>query len=292
MKKSEIILIYHPGALGDVILTFPALRAIRKLLPDRKLAGLGNASSYRLAQELGLVDEVLDQEDGRLSRFFALHEMPPDLNHLYAAFLWLKDPHHMHYFLQKHTLGPVIDLSPVPQENQHMSLSYLQTIRKYLPIHIPGDIHELLPEPPCDGEYILIHPGSGSPKKIFPPEFYRQLESLLEHHRPEKICYLLGPAELENGLAARLSNKHILTPPSPTDLYRLFQKTSLYIGNDSGPSQLAGYLQIPSIVFYISTDPNIWGTLGKQSVHITGNNPDESHRKFANLLDSFPTPGR
>jgi ADP-heptose:LPS heptosyltransferase len=162
----------------------------------------------------------------------------------------------------------------------------LQKIKKSLPIEIPENINDLLPDTQTTGELVLIHPGSGSLSKIFPLEFYTKLEKQLAGYYPQKIYYLLGPVELENGMAAQLSGKHILTPASPTELANLLGRTALYIGNDSGASHLAGYLQIPSIVLYISTNPTVWGTLGSGSIHVTASDTGEAYRKIARILQS------
>lgn len=286
MKNLNRILLYHPGALGDVILTFPALRALRKVLTGRPFVGLGKAGVFRLAQHLDLLDEVLDQEDGRLSSFFAGQTMPPSLQNLFAALLWVKDAEEISEFLRPHTAGPIISFPPPAADTIHRSLHYLRRIKKYFPIEIPPDKNQLLPEVQTNPELILIHPGSGSRNKFFPLEFYTNLEKLLAGHYRRKIYYLLGPAELESGMAAQFSGKHVMSPPTPIDLCDLLQHTALYIGNDSGPSHLAGFLQIPSIVLYISTNPTVWGTLGSRSIHVTASDTEEAYKKISRILQS------
>jgi ADP-heptose:LPS heptosyltransferase len=59
-------------------------------------------------------------------------------------------------------------------------------------------------------------------------------------------------------------------------LAELLLYSSLYIGNDSGVSHLAGFVGTPTIALYKTTDPGIWGVLGKNVAHITAEDEDSA----------------
>ena len=52
------IIVFRPGALGDTLLTFPALAALRQAFAGARLCVVGNAPAFALARDAGLADEV------------------------------------------------------------------------------------------------------------------------------------------------------------------------------------------------------------------------------------------
>ena len=65
------ILVIRGGAIGDFILTLPAITALRRQFPDAYLEILGYPHIARLALAGGLVDRVQSIEAGPLAGFFA-----------------------------------------------------------------------------------------------------------------------------------------------------------------------------------------------------------------------------
>src|SRR6516162_10270425 len=65
------ILVIRGGAIGDFILTLPAIAALRKQFPEACLEVLGYAHIAQLAVAGGLVDRVQSIEAGALAGFFA-----------------------------------------------------------------------------------------------------------------------------------------------------------------------------------------------------------------------------
>ena len=64
----------------------------------------------------------------------------------------------------------------------------------------------------------------------------------------------------------------IVRPKDVMALADLLSHASLYIGNDSGVSHLAGFTGTQTIVLYKTTDPKIWGVLGRKVTHISADN--------------------
>jgi heptosyltransferase-3 len=100
------------------------------------------------------------------------------------------------------------------------------------------------------GESAVIHPFSGSARKNWPLERFRELARALR--LPVRWC--AGPEEsLEN--AVRFD-----------DLYELacwFAGARVYIGNDSGVTHLAAAAGAPVIALFGPTDPAIWAPRGE-----------------------------
>jgi ADP-heptose:LPS heptosyltransferase len=52
----KTFLIYHRGALGDFILTWPAINCLRQALPTHCSLGIGRPEYMRLTVSKGLLD--------------------------------------------------------------------------------------------------------------------------------------------------------------------------------------------------------------------------------------------
>jgi hypothetical protein len=103
--------------------------------------------------------------------------------------------------------------------------------------------------PRTDGGYAVIHPFSGSSKKNWPLDRFREVARRLPH--PVRWC--AGPEETLPD-AVRF-----------TDLYELacwLASAHLYIGNDSGITHLAAAVGIPVVALFGPTDPSVWAPRG------------------------------
>ena len=59
------------GAVGDFILTMPAIQLVREQLPDNEIEILGYPAITSLATATGLANRTRSIEDARLAAFFA-----------------------------------------------------------------------------------------------------------------------------------------------------------------------------------------------------------------------------
>ena len=98
-------------------------------------------------------------------------------------------------------------------------------------------------------DVIVIHPFSGSARKNWPLEKYRELAQQL----PRPVEWCAGPEEALEG-AVRFSNLW--------DLARWLAGARMYIGNDSGITHLAAAVGTPVLAIFISTDPAVWAPRG------------------------------
>jgi len=102
---------------------------------------------------------------------------------------------------------------------------------------------------------LVLHPGSGSQAKNW-SGFDEVIRSWRGHH-PETIVLLRGPAETraatphEPGLIA----VEDLTLPQ---VAALLHNCTLYLGNDSGISHLAGVMGARGVVLFGPSDPVVW----------------------------------
>jgi heptosyltransferase-3 len=266
IKKS--FLICHPGALGDFLLTWPALAALRKRLPHHEFIGIGRYPYLELAKRWKLLDTLHDTEARYLTNLFSGKNLPPELGQPDGAILWLADSPEIVEILKITATLPVLTLNPKPEIQYHLSQYYLKQIQYYYSIHISQKtITSQFSMIRHNPEWILIHPGSGNPQKNFSPSFYKSLIALFLKKGFPKVGVILGPVEIDMGLQSTFSDTITVISKNLDELLKLLSSCSLYIGNDSGASHLAGILGIPTIAFYIKTDPAVWGVMGKE-VHL------------------------
>src|SRR5690242_3248829 len=94
------ILIIRPGAIGDALLSFPTLHALRSKYAAKHVTFVSNASVLPLAQAWKIADDVADFEETRWSELFStpgirnaeLHELLAATD---MAICWLSDPDHL-----------------------------------------------------------------------------------------------------------------------------------------------------------------------------------------------------
>jgi hypothetical protein len=101
--------------------------------------------------------------------------------------------------------------------------------------------------------FAVIHPFSGSPAKNWPLERFRTLARGLERRLVVRWC--AGPDDPPLPGAIRID-----------DLYRLacwISQAQLYLGNDSGITHLAAATGIPVLALFGPTDPAVWAPRGE-----------------------------
>ncbi|HLL80603.1 MAG TPA: hypothetical protein VKT25_13940, partial [Ktedonobacteraceae bacterium] len=65
------LLIIRPGAIGDTLLTFPVLSALRSTYPDARIAFVGNKAVLPLAMAWNLIDEASDYQSPQWGELFS-----------------------------------------------------------------------------------------------------------------------------------------------------------------------------------------------------------------------------
>jgi ADP-heptose:LPS heptosyltransferase len=121
---------------------------------------------------------------------------------------------------------------------------------------------------------VVIHPGSGSKKKVWQPERFIDVALNLQRHIGSPILVVLGPAEgsgvqrifegIGNGKKAAVFAKGL----SLLQLAAVMEGCRLFIGNDSGITHLAAAVGLPTLAIFGPTDPKIWSPRGKKTVVI------------------------
>ena len=281
LQFPDSFLFYHPGALGDNVLTWPIIAAMKQSYPEYHFIGLGNPEILKLAQHLGLLNNKIDHESPDLLSFWTGKSLPGILSPVKGAIIWLNDPDPSICLLKKVCSLPVIQISQKSNRTLPMTQFYWEQISQHYTIPHPDYIEIHLPGSDLSPRYIFIHPGSGSPAKNYPVSFYRQIALEISRYTQHKIAFILGPTEQEREIENEIMDFPSFKPLNITMLSNLLQQAVLFIGNDSGVSHLAGFLGVPTLAFYKTTNPKIWGVKGKQTTNILAEDPKKA---FIELL--------
>jgi heptosyltransferase-2 len=264
------ILVIRGGAIGDFILTLPAIAALRRQFPRAWLEVLGYPHIVRLAEAGGLVDRAQFIEARPLAGFFARQGLlEPDMKDYFSEFdlivSYLYDPDGIFQSnVGRCTSAPFI-AGPHRADEQvglHAAKAYLQPLER-LAIFDADPVPRLrLQQQPDTLSYLALMPGSGSPRKNWPEANWSDLLQALINETPADLLLVGAEAEAERlqRLAAALPPERFRLAqslPLP-ELGSLLQGGAGFLGHDSGISHLAAALGLPGIVLWGDTAPEVW----------------------------------
>ncbi len=264
------VLILRGGALGDFLVTWPALRALRRQWPHAEIELVGNRRAAELAVLTHDLTRAHSQDEARFAPLFSAATLPATfadwLSQFDLIFNFWPDPDGV---IQTHLARPghkffsrtaTIEARPAAQH-------FLEMTAKVGASMNPADFR-IQPRPEWKREAserlggppprVAFHPGSGSPLKNWPNDRWMTLAEALA----EPILAILGEAE------------HAWPPPDHQSRVRTarewplatltgaLSQCRLFIGHDSGISHLAAALGLPCVLLFGPTDPAIWAPPG------------------------------
>jgi heptosyltransferase-3 len=281
------ILILHPGALGDTILSLPAISLLRRRFPHAEIWLAGNADYIPVIAH-NWVDRFISLASLPVHRLFSGEVLPEGDATYWRSFdrmiSWTGDGRPE--FLQKSAqLGPEVLIArwrPDHDEQRHVSRIFVDSLFPWVPRQESVLAVSILPRPEAQdeargwlqvrgwqGEPIgVLNPGAGNLAKRWPLQKYRRLARTILDTVGHKLLLVEGPAELglARQLGAGLSTSGVYYAESmPFELLAgLLGQCAYYIGNDSGVAHLAAGLNLPSVVIFGPTKPEWWAPLGKR----------------------------
>ncbi len=279
------------GAIGDFVFTLPAIDALRQHFPHAKLRIIGSPSIAALAKP----DQIVDHNSAAVSGLYCGDsDFPENTRDLFAdadlVIAYAVDPDgeltdnlctlcncavSVHdprisdgsvIHICDHLLSPIHELGiPVANRDPRIDQNFGVTPGNF------GVTPTLLTDPTSDfvnsvgvtpkfPKFIVIHPGSGGRHKCWPIEnfvaLFREIEAV-----GYRVVFASGPAEESsvNDLRRILpDDSTILRPTGILELTALVASADLFIGNDSGPGQIAAAVGIRTLLLFGPTDPRIW----------------------------------
>src|SRR5688572_18889147 len=195
MALRRNILLFHQGALGDFVLTWPIALAMARIHPQSRLFYVTHGQKGRLAEKaLGV--EWADAEAGWHTLFgpgAPLPEAPGRLlagAHSVVSFLSAPDSPFVENVRRLAPEANVLAINPTPPEGfaGHVTEFQLEQLRPWPAAHAADE--QILRSvqsrgvsasraATAAGTDVVVHPGSGSPQKNWPAERYLELVARL-----------------------------------------------------------------------------------------------------------------
>jgi heptosyltransferase III len=277
------LLIWHQGALGDLLLAGPALTAISRHYAGVRITALGHPERWGLYFRNLPLDEVWDSGEARWVHLFGDGELPPPMRERLARFqLALVFSPQPQAILQArlHQAGiPAVHWLPSFPETGAEAVAALQARHlaglglAYAPVPVKLEVglhpDEELAELPGPGPWMAVAPGSGQVRKNWPLAHYYEVSRALGWEYGLQVVWLAGPGEGEmlpylRALAAA-QGQLLLAQRPLAQVVRVLSRCRLYIGNDSGLTHLAAAVGEPAVLaLFGPTDPQVWAPLGPQ----------------------------
>lgn len=274
------VLVIRGGALGDFVLTLPAIRLLKEELPAATVEVLGYDPMIELARLAGVADATRALGHSGLARFFVPDAaLDPAWSDYFAGFdvvfSYLPDPDGIFmanvrragvktWFQGKWKVEEGPGSAPAAFQLAEVCQNLGLWLEDPAPVVMPA-------RPPGECSGLAVHPGSGSPRKSW--LFARWAEAgavLADRLRPgESIELISGEAEEEwigellrqwHGLPVR---HHRLR--SLRELAGILAGCRAYLGHDTGVSHLAAACGIPCLLLFGPTDPAIWAPRNREA---------------------------
>ena len=242
-------LLIRPGAIGDCILSFPALEHLARADYNEIWISRPVAPLVHFAQEvLPLSATGID--------LFAVGDLAPQpqlvsklrsFDHIVSWY----GTNRPEFREAMHALPVRCDFHPAlpPPDYKHHATRFFAEQSGADPNIAP---HIRVPASPRR-ETVVIQPFSGSAKKNWPLESFGELARLL----PLEVEWCAGP---EEALPGAFQFDEL------SDLASWMSGARLYIGNDSGITHLAAAIGLPAVALFGPSSPDVWAPRGAQVI--------------------------
>jgi hypothetical protein len=279
------ILVLHPGGLGDIILSLPAIALLRRQFLSVNLTIAGNVDHLTPIMS-GYAERILSLSALPIHRLYTNENLLPEEKIFWRSYdrivSWTGsgNPAFEKRMWEIQPDACIGAWKPNPDDVRHVSRLFadslgfaipsgkaLEPVRIFLDPKIRAAGRRWLIEHGWSEQDLLIaiHPGAGSKKKRWPFSRFIELARRLAVQEKRKLLVIEGPAE--PGLARQIAQTPmtgvLLSEAAPLDLLAaIIEKCNLFIGNDSGLAHLAAALAVPCIVLFGPTAPGHWAPLG------------------------------
>ena len=287
------VLVIHPGALGDVLLSRPALCAVRHQFPHHEIAFLAGQSVGALLCGAGEVDRVFPLESSYLSGLWAgpdslCSEFRAWLGNCDIAVGWLPDAEGALSATLRASGVQYVCLQSAASTDlcaEHQASRYLDAIQLSGTSQLVGTPLVLSPAIRERSRLVLqaliqenrhtvvvIHPGSGSSHKCIEAQ---RLVPVIDWLLQADMAPLLleGPSDreaVERVLATIKVDVPVIRGLALSTMAGVLSHAKLYAGHDSGVTHLAAALSVPTIACFGPTDSRRWAPLGRAVSIVSG----------------------
>ena len=306
------ILVIRGGAIGDFILTLPALKALRDANGDAHIEILGYAHIAALAENRFYANAVRSIEYAALARFFARgSELPDTLAHYFAGFdliiSYLFDPDLIFQTNLKRAGADDIISGPAKlEENAHAARQLARPMLTDLALPLESTSAFVYPSAEdrafatgflegLPAPVLALHPGSGSEKKNWPLPNWVQLGRRLLDSPGFGGSLLVVNGEADGVQTVALQSAW--TDPRvrfasnlPLPHLAAVLATTAFLGHDSGISHLAAAAGADCVLLFGPTNPDVWAPTNAKVRVLRGPGGDLQRLSVESVLAALPVP--
>ncbi len=289
------ILLIRIDQIGDIVMTRPAIRALRKKFPDAKIDLLISRVSKPLFDDEPALNEIIPFENNwfvkdvswsaclkealsliqilRMRNYDVAVDFRGDLRSLFLIyFVGIKNrlgygrtggefliTHPVDYPKKLHQVKTNIHLLKsldVDSEVITSKIAYRKAAEEQF-FQTSGKALVGVSEP-----LIIIHSGAGRSEKTWGSSEFKKLIEQIEARNLGKTVLIGSEDDVDFLPAVYLNNENVIDLRGKTslqDLPILFDQKGVFVGLDSGPAHIAAAQDMPVVSIFIGpNDPDIW----------------------------------
>ena len=282
--KTPRILVVRGGAIGDFIMTLPAIGALRERWPEAHIEILGYPHVIELAHGRYYADGTRSIDAKPMAGFFVPNGiLEPRLMDYFGSFnvviSYLFDPDRIFANnIRRCGVKQVIEASPRPKELPAAE-HYCKPLES-LAIYFESPQPRLYPNE-ADRQaasqflkmagrerIVAVHPGSGSEKKNWPAERFAAVARWMVDELAAQLLVVQGEADERAvvQLERLLQNRKFTRARGLTlvELAAVLERCALFLGNDSGITHVAAAVGTPVVALFGNASPSVWEPRGEQ----------------------------
>jgi heptosyltransferase-3 len=272
------ILVIRGGALGDFILTLPAIRLLRDNFPDCALHILGYRHIAILAEGY-YADFIRSIDYGPVAGFFnPKASLDQELCDYFAGFQqivsYIYDPDRLFEAgLRRAGVRNLTSASPMIAAGRHAAFQLAAPLES-LGLELQDPAAQIFPSrkdlaaaqdllAKFQRPLMAIHPGSGGEKKNWPLEGWLAVqEKILNDARIGHLLVVGGESDAgqlaQMKLIVRAERQSFLENLPLPLLGAVLSQCAFFVGHDSGVSHLAAATGASCLLLFGRTDPQVW----------------------------------
>ena len=268
------ILVIRGGAIGDFVLTLPALKLLRDAYPHARIEILGYKHIAALAENRFYANATRSIEYGPLAGFFASRsELNEELSRYFGSFdlvvSYLFDPDGIfERNLARSGVDTFIACSPKISETEHAARQLAAPLKE-LGLTLDDAAAKLFPSEEdrafaasflasAHSAPVAVHAGSGSTTKNWPIEHW---QSILTALSGRDVLLVGGEADERQLAALAAHDAHTAVNLPLPHLAAVLERCELFIGHDSGISHIAAAVGTPCVLLFGPTNPDVWAPM-------------------------------
>lgn len=250
-------MIIFPGALGDFLLALPALRWLRAQHLGAHVVVVVNEPLRSLVRLTGVADAVASLDAADSAALFAGAALPEWLGGRPTVYSWLgsSDDELRGRVTAAATQARFFRVERGASET-HAAVAYARSVgRASSPSSLSSAARIVVPKAvTASAVELVVHPGAGASGKRWDPAGFVQVAHWWRR-TGGTVVELAGPAEAD---AAPLLGGAMARDLDLCQLAQVLARATLYLGNDSGVSHLAGAVGAAGVVVFGPTDAQRW----------------------------------